>query len=208
MIKAKAMIKAIPPLPLRSFVGVTKSSPKLSKISPSQLIYILGHPLHPRGKISTVPKWSRARIPAWLRPGPCQCPWFFLDYVTFSAGLLGFSKVFVRFTYAFFEGFSRIFYGFSRKFCGFLRFSTLFSKVLSRFFSRSFSSMRSALASFFCSFLVLCSHSASVPVEAFGFPDFQRKMLTHLPCSIFFKTLNPLYKPRPSPLWGSAAARR
>ena len=43
--------------------------------------------------------------------------------------------------------------------------------------------MRSARASFFCSFLVLCSHSASVPVEAFGFPDFPRNMLTHLPCS-------------------------
>ena len=64
---------------------------------------------------------------------------------------------------------------FSGKFCGFLRFSTLFSKVFSKVFSRSFSSMRSARASFFCSFLVLCSHSASVPVEAFGFPDFQRK---------------------------------
>ena len=61
------------------------------------------------------------RIPAWLRPGPCQCPWFFLDCVTFSAGFLGCSKVFVRFTHAFhafFEGFSRIFPGFSRKFCG------------------------------------------------------------------------------------------
>ena len=44
--------------------------------------------------------------------------------------------------------------------------------------------MRTARASFFCSFLVLCSHSASVPVEAFGFPDFQPKMLTHLPCSL------------------------
>ena len=28
--------------------------PGLSKILPSQLIYILGHPLDPRGKISTV----------------------------------------------------------------------------------------------------------------------------------------------------------
>ena len=44
--------------------------------------------------------------------------------------------------------------------------------------------MRSARASFFCSSLLLCSHSASVPVEAFGFPDFQGKMLTHLPCSL------------------------
>ena len=51
------------------------------------------------------------RIPAWLRPDPCQCPCFFLDLVTFSAGFLGFSKVFVRFTHAvhaFFDGFYRI----------------------------------------------------------------------------------------------------
>ena len=79
--------------------------------------------------------------------------------------------------------FSRVFFqGFSNKFCGFLRFSTLFSKVFSRVFSRKLSSMRSARTSFFCSFLMLYSHSGSVPVEAFGFPDFQRKMLTHLPC--------------------------
>ena len=126
----------------------------------------LGRPLHPRGKISTVPKWSRARIPGWSRPGPCQRPWFFLDVLTFSAGFLGCSKVLVRFTHAFhafFGIFSRNFSGFSRWFCGFLRFSTLFSKV----FSRSFSSMRSARASFFCSFLALLrSHSARVPVEA------------------------------------------
>ena len=99
-----------------------------------------------------------------------------------------FSKVFPRFSVVF-----------SRKFCGFLRFSTLFSKAFSRVFSRSFSSMRSARASFFCSFLVLCSHSASVPVEAFGFPDFQRKMLTHLPCPL----LPTLRRPRPAPPLGT-----
>ena len=95
MIKAKA--KAIPPLPLRSLVAVTKSSQDLYWFAS---YWGLGNTLHPRGKISTVPKWSRARIPGWSRPGPCQCPWFFLDFVTFSAGFLGFSKVFVRFTHA------------------------------------------------------------------------------------------------------------
>ena len=105
MIKAKA--KAIPPLPLRSLVAVTKRSQDLSKICARflQMYWFASHwglenPLHPRGKISTVPKWARARIPGWSRPGPCQCPWFFLDFVTFSAGFQGFSKVFVRFTHA------------------------------------------------------------------------------------------------------------
>ena len=43
MIKAKVMIKAIPPLPLRSLVGVTKSSQELSKISPNVLVcFLLG----------------------------------------------------------------------------------------------------------------------------------------------------------------------
>ena len=36
--KAKAMIKAIPPLPLRSLVAMTKSSKGLSKISPNVLV--------------------------------------------------------------------------------------------------------------------------------------------------------------------------
>ena len=102
--KAKAMIKALPPLPLRSLVAVTKSSQDLSRFVQDfvqelskicarfcQMYWFasywgLGHPLHPRGKISAVPKWSRARIPAWLRPGPCQCPQLFLDFATFSAG--------------------------------------------------------------------------------------------------------------------------
>ena len=35
MIKAKAMIKAIPPLPLPTFAEVTKSSQELSKIYPN-----------------------------------------------------------------------------------------------------------------------------------------------------------------------------
>ena len=117
MIKAKA--KAIPPLPLRSLVAVTQSSQDLSKISPNVLVCFLlgiGAP-SPRGKISTVLKWSRARIPGWSRPGPCQCPWFLLDFVMFSAGFLGFSKVFVRFTHAlqtFCGVFSSISSGFSR----------------------------------------------------------------------------------------------
>ena len=72
--------------------------------------------------------------------------------------------------------------------------------------------MRSARASFFCSFLVLCSHSASVPVEAFGFPDFQSKMLPHLPCSLLptlrrrpfpCSLLPTLRRPRPAPPLGT-----
>ena len=66
-----------------------------------------------------VPGFSMAfpRIPAWLRPGPCQCPWFFLDFVMLSARFLGFSTVFVRFTHAF-HAFSEGFPGFSLVFLG------------------------------------------------------------------------------------------
>ena len=80
-----------------------------------------------------------------------------------------------------------------------LRFSTLFSKVFSRVFSRSFSSMRSAHASFFCSFLVLVLAFCKCAGGGFGFPDFQRKMLTHLPCSL----LPTLRRPRPAPPLGT-----
>ena len=38
-----------------------------------------------------------ARVPGWSRPGACQCPWCFLEVVTFSEGCVGFSKAFVAF---------------------------------------------------------------------------------------------------------------
>ena len=34
----------------------------------------------------------------WSRRGPCQCPWFFLDFVTFSVGFVGSSKAFPALT--------------------------------------------------------------------------------------------------------------
>ena len=119
------------------------------------------------------------RIPAWLRPGPCQCPWFFLDFVTFSAGFLGFSKVFVRFTHAFhafFEGFSRIFSGFSRKFCGCLGAPCCF--WVPRFSKKNANPFAVLSSAYFGD--AVTDHVSRGSVLFFGFPDFSKKKLTHL----------------------------
>ena len=55
----------------------------------------LGTPSPPARENKHGPKWSWARIPGWSRRGPGQCPCFFVDVVTFSVGLMGFSKAFL-----------------------------------------------------------------------------------------------------------------
>ena len=89
-----------PPEPGDNDEKLARFARELSKISPSQLIYILGHPLHPRGKISTVQNGPGLESRAGRGLVPASALDFFSDFATFSAGFLGFFKVFARFTHS------------------------------------------------------------------------------------------------------------
>ena len=105
----------------------------------------------------------RARIPGWSRP------LVFLDVVTFSAGFRGFSKVFVTFTHAFHAFFE-----------GFPGFSLVWLRVVFGFpdFQKNANPFVVLSSAYFGD--AVTDHVSRGSVLFFGFPDFSKKLVTHL----------------------------
>ena len=127
-IKAKAKAKAFPRLPLRSLVArfvqdLCKNCPRFLQMYWFASYWGLGHPLHPRGKRITVPKWSRARIPGWSLPVPLVFPRVSNIFRWMSKICKGFCKIqcLSGLLRGCFPGFPKVSSGLSRYLCGCLK---------------------------------------------------------------------------------------